>query len=266
MNQFFPPIFLFNQIIKLRDQEAQKIFFNNALIVIKSIENISIKNLKKLSNKFGNLFSNSVSSTKRFFYNTDKEVLEVSEKKMFGKSAMNWHKDMSYIDNEYYGTLLYNLNNDNTTSTQFVFTEKSSFVNDYNSFEYGAYSGNTLLSDNEPNTLKVFKSHYKLRKRFANFNPDSLSMKPVKRQFIITHPITKQKFIYFSPGTVLSKNEIINKIQKDIIQLNKQYNHRWSKNDILIFDNLQLMHKRDQVNQERQLLRLQFNYENIKYK
>ena len=77
MNQltFSPPTFLFDEIIESQDSDIQKIFIKNGLVLIKSMESVSIKNLKKLSNKFGTIFSNSVSSIKDFFYKADKEIL-----------------------------------------------------------------------------------------------------------------------------------------------------------------------------------------------
>ena len=263
-NQFDPPIFTLKEVLGMSNYHIQKDFFTHGLIVIKSKTKISEESLKKLSNKFGTMYANPSSGCK-FFYK-DKYILEVAGDKMFGTGAMNWHKDMSYVNNSYYGTLLYNSSQHNATTTQFIYTKQSSFTRTYKTFKYGAYSGNTHLSDNERNVLKLFKKNEKLRNRFANYNPQSLSMKPVKKKFLIKHPITKKNIIYFSPGTALTSKRIINRIEKDILNLNKGYIHEWSNNDILMFDNLQLMHKRNKIDNKRKLLRLQFNYENFSHK
>ena len=264
IQRFTPPVFNFKSAVNMSDACFHKHFFLYGLIIIKSNKKILEDSLKKLSNKFGAIYANP-SSGYKFFYK-DKYILEISGNRMFGTGAMNWHKDMSYIRNKYYGTLLYNINQYNTTATHFVYTRQSSFSSDYNDFEYAAYSGNTHLSANETKVLSLFKKNRKLRNRFSNYNPRSLSMKPVKKNFLIKHPITHKKVIYFSPGTALSSKKIISKIEKDILNLNERYDHKWSHNDILIFDNLQLMHKRNRINSQRKLLRLQFNYENVCHK
>jgi alpha-ketoglutarate-dependent taurine dioxygenase len=84
----------------------------------------------------------------------------------------------------------------------------------------------------------------------------------MSRPFVFNHPISDQRLVYCSPGTIQECNLDLT----DIIKFSEQnsYKHQWMENDLLIWDNLRMMHRRFAFSGERILWRTQFkpNYMN----
>ncbi|MCC2625736.1 MAG: tauD, taurine dioxygenase [Burkholderiales bacterium] len=88
---------------------------------------------------------------------------------------------------------------------------------------------------------------------------------PVKHPTIITHPVTKLKSIYINPGytTKLVKKDIeFPELLTDIIEktLNRDniYAYKWTKNDLLVWDNRSVIHSATDIPQhlDRKMMRV----------
>jgi len=83
------------------------------------------------------------------------------------------------------------------------------------------------------------------RKAVALLNEEDRDWKPVFHPIIRVHPETGRKALYFDPGKILSidgidereSDALIEELTGYMIQPDGQYRHRWSRGDIVIWDN-----------------------------
>ncbi len=89
------------------------------------------------------------------------------------------------------------------------------------------------------------------RKATALLNPEDRDWTPVRHPIIRTHPETGRKGLYFDPGKILSidgfdeaeGDALIDELTERMIQPEGEYRHRWSRGDIVIWDNRCSYHK-----------------------
>jgi alpha-ketoglutarate-dependent taurine dioxygenase len=102
-----------------------------------------------------------------------------------------------------------------------------------------------------------------LDKCFTDRQLKLLSKQKVTRPFIINHHVTNEEILYYSISTI---QEISPKLLWEDLEFNRikewvEENaiiHEWENNDILIWDNLKMQHKRVAFEGERMLWRTQF--------
>ena len=82
----------------------------------------------------------------------------------------------------------------------------------------------------------------------------------VFRPLFPVHPKTGKKSVYLSPATLETDIDQYSDILNHCLKYVKSFS--WDKNDLLLFDNLSLMHSRKCFSGNRELHRYQFNYEN----
>jgi len=83
------------------------------------------------------------------------------------------------------------------------------------------------------------------RKTTALLNEEDRYWKPVFHPIIRTHPETSRKALYFDPGKILridglsesESDSIIDELTERMIQPDAQYRHKWTRGDIVIWDN-----------------------------
>ena len=83
------------------------------------------------------------------------------------------------------------------------------------------------------------------RKAVALLDEEDRDWKPVFHPIIRVHPETGRKALYFDPGKILSidgldereSDALIEELTGYMIQPDGQYRHRWSRGDIVIWDN-----------------------------
>ncbi len=83
------------------------------------------------------------------------------------------------------------------------------------------------------------------QKRTALLNAEDRDWKPVFHPIIRTHPETGRKALYFDPGKILrieglsesESDSTIDELTELMIQPEAQYRHKWTRGDIVIWDN-----------------------------
>lgn len=94
------------------------------------------------------------------------------------------------------------------------------------------------------------------------------SKPPVSHPMVMLHPISGRKILYADPGYTVSidgmdkeeSSELLEFLFRHQLQLQFQYAHRWAEQDVLIWDNLQTLHKADAdygANEPRLVMRCQ---------
>ena len=264
----------FEDFSALNPSLKSKVFFDNKLIVLKSDHPVSIEKVKTLCSSFGKLYQNKKGNN--FFIDKDPFVLRISNnsnskdiKGLFHNFPLHWHNDFAHTLGDFHGTALYNYRNGEKAQTQFIDTQEA-----YNGLETSIkkrYENLCLphkiskksliekaLSSAEDRLLKM--KQYKINGYF----PHNYLNDPVMRPLFPTHPVTKKQSIYLSPTTVDSS--FLGKDYSSILNHCLKYmkSFTWDKYDLLLIDNLSLMHARSAFSGDRELHRIQFNYENAK--
>ena len=189
------------------------------------------------------------------FFSTEIHILDdegyvqiVSHDGLFERDVVPWHNDWSYGVGAYHGTALYNFFGGHLTPTWFC-DMKLAYDNLPDPEKYENVVGTYYPPENLQDRCFTEKQLRYLRKN------------KTQRPFIIEHPITNEKMLYFSPGSLVETNVEVD--IEELIEHCEQFAFPmfWGDNDMLVYDNLRVMHKRDAFEGERILWRIQFNYE-----
>lgn len=178
----------------------------------------------------------------------DTRLQLVNQNEMFGDTEVNWHNDCSYEKSEYHGTALAYLHSDEPTYTEFI---------DCNA----AYDA---LSNDDKEYLQDVICHYAPSDEYASCISEKqlkiIRRANVHRNLIMIHPVTQKKSLYLSYETLKSSNKKINKDKLLEHCKNFSFKHHWKKDDIIIWDNRRMMHRRPAFNGRREMLRVNFKY------
>ena len=256
-----------------------ELFMTYPLIVLVKNNSLDLQKIKQIAKVFGDLYSVSRKKEKE---NSDKtqylkkyhadeslEVIRVSntvykEGKAdgtLGDSFINWHSDLGHTNTKFQGSLLYNKKNGDKAVTSFCHTPDLLFLIDRVDYL-------KLKKSNGYHTLnnRVYKLNfpdYDVLTKFKQYKT-SENNQPVSKPLIIK-TMRKKEALYLSPSTLKSVDNNINFFKYiKLIDKIEHYNHHWKPNDILIYDNLSLLHKRQAFTGDRILYRLNFNYKKIK--
>ena len=172
----------------------------------------------------------------------------ISDTGLFGDQDLPWHNDFSYGEGNFFGTLLCNRRNGEAAATSFVDMEVAA----------------ATLPTDERQRLRTLTGHYFLpAELMSNFysSKQERSMKRARsaRPLVFDHPATGRSVLYFSPGTLRR----VRGGEVDIDGLIAHcepfaWNHHWQPNDVLLYDNFRVMHRRPPFIGERELWRIQF--------
>jgi alpha-ketoglutarate-dependent taurine dioxygenase len=197
--------------------------------------NLSIKDYQQLTESLGKplITENHILDDKRF-------VQELSETGLFGDGDVEWHCDWSYGRGNYFGTMLYNVEGGELANT--VFFDMTEFPNDF----YQQYKED--VGDYFPP-----KKYYEV---FTEKQMKLLERIRVKRPFVFPHPTTGDTVLYCSPVTLQKPHPDIDPIIKYADR--NSVAHQWKPGQILIWDNLRVMHKRGAFEGHRLMWRSQF--------
>ena len=179
--------------------------------------------------------------TSKHVLNKKRTVQELSNNGLFGDGDVDWHHDWSYGRGNYFGTILYNVKNAELSPTWFCDMSK---VPDSLKYIYkdavGEYYPPTHLHG----------------QCFTEKQLRILKKQAVTRPYIINHHVTGEKILYCSIGTLQNHDWVLTPLREWIEE--NAYKHIWEENDILIWDNLKMNHKRESFEGERLLWRTQF--------
>jgi taurine dioxygenase len=82
-------------------------------------------------------------------------------------------------------------------------------------------------------------------KSMALLNEEDREWTPALHPIIRTHPETRRKALYFDPGKILrivgleerESDAVIEELTECMIQPDAQYRHKWTRGDVVIWDN-----------------------------
>lgn len=219
----------------IKNLNLKNLLLTHGLLIIKD-GTPNVLEFESIANSLGKCLV-----TDKHAINENRTIQELSNVGLFGTNEVNWHNDWSYGRGNYFGTILYNVKNAHLSPTW--------FCNMSNLPE-------TFYKKHEKN-IGVYYPPANLQDQcFTDKQLRILEKQKISRQFVHTHHVTGERVLYCSPGTIQDFNEDLS----DIIQYAEEhsYCHTWEPNDILIWDNLKMMHKRNSFEGQRLLWRTQF--------
>ena len=228
-----PKVYDITAFDKLNLQEE---LLKYGLIVFKGNRSLSVADYEQMSTCLGRLVH-----TKNHALNDSRSIHIVSESEAFENGHVEWHNDWSYGRGNYYGTMLYNKLNGGKSTTDFVDMKDA----------YERYPDKEQLETQEGSYFPPDIYDY----CFTEQEKRIIEKTKKTRQFAHTHHKTGDKVLYFSPGTLqtdIDVSHLIEHCEKNI------YAHQWEPNDILIYDNIRVMHRRHAFTGSRTLWRVQF--------
>lgn len=215
-------------------KNSENLICKHGLIILKNA-NLTLETYENFVKKIGKLLV-----TEKHVLNNSKTIQEVSNVGLFRNHDVDWHNDWSYGRGNYFGTSLYNVKNADLAETQFI--DMSKLPTTF----YEIYKGKEA---------KYAPPKY-LNYCFTEKQILLLEKQNIKRSMVFQHPVTKENILYCSPGTIQKPHDNLNKIINYIEKI--CYCHKWEKNDLLLFDNLKMMHRRKSFIGDRILWRIQF--------
>ena len=260
-----------------------KLFFVHKIIVIRRRTFASCRDLRAIANFFGLVHSsndttyNSKDSfaanigDSHLFEDEQNEVVRISNIRgpkneitgALGDGFIDWHNDFSHIPGDFHGTLLYNKMAGALAATTFCDCQKLFEISNYKNELLGLVGRHSLRK-----SIEAFSPGYARLLKRRGLKIGRLPVSSTARSLVMRHPITGKNSYYLSPATLLPPEGVTDSIDNILEEVESNpslcYKHKWGENDILLFDNLSLMHKRGPFSGERLLLRLQFNYANVK--
>ena len=251
------------------------IFLSYPLVILKNSSPVCLDNLKILAELFGKLFTHSdncsqkqIEKMRKFHRDKDLSVIRVSNtvdkngtaNGTLGNGLIDWHADFAHLENNFHGSILYNQKNGGKAITSFCHTpDLGSIISKYDRQKLKISFGYHSLHD------RVFRMRASVYKELVKFTEKKSGGKQnIVRKPIIITTIRNKKGFYLSPATLvyMDNNLKASKYLKYIEKI-KHYHHNWEPYDILIYDNLSLLHKRSAFSGKRVLNRLNFNFDKI---
>lgn len=217
--------------------DLRKILLESGLVSIQCDQPITIEEFESLSHSLGKPLV-----TTKHVLNESRTVQELSNDALFGDGEVEWHNDWSYGRGNYFGTILCNVKNGHLSETWFCDMSKAP---------------TTLKNLYKDCVGKYYPPRHLQEACFTEKQLRILDKQKVDRPFIINHHITDEEILYCSIGSIKEKPE---QGLEPIIEWaeNNCYKHQWKENEILLWDNLKMMHKRFSFKGTRFLWRTQF--------
>tara|TARA_B100000073_G_C23672015_1_gene549029 strand:- start:283 stop:1023 length:741 start_codon:yes stop_codon:yes gene_type:complete len=230
----------------INDSEAiVKEYFDSGFVHIKTDpKNINPDVLKQIGKYFGKLLV-----TGKHHIPGDRYIQLISEDALFGSGDVPWHNDFSYSPGDYHGSLLAFVEADTPTYTEFT---------DCNQ----AY---IQLSEEDKKYIEDVECTFGIPGKYDGLISDTqvkvIQKVVMKRPMAMTHPVTNQKSIYFSPETLMETNKPIDKERYVKHCESIAFKHHWESGSMILWDNRRMLHRRKPFTGHRKLLRVNFQYE-----
>jgi taurine dioxygenase len=214
--------------------DIDKTLLSNGLLVVRNAV-LSLDEFEIVANSLGKPVV-----TYKHILNQAGTIQEISSNELFGDGDLDWHNDLSYGKGNYDGAILYNVKNAQLSPTWFM--DMSQLPADM----YEKYK----------DAVGVYRPPVQHTECFTDRQIELIKKQKISRPFVFDHPITNQKLLYCSPGTIQDCDLDLS----DIIKYSEEhsYKHQWQEGDLLIWDNLRMMHRRFSFAGERVLWRTQF--------
>lgn len=248
-------------------EQLPGIFRKYPVVVIRNDIPLEQSMIKQVARKLGSLHTEGLSNKTLESFHADKEqmILCISNSRdasnkptgLLGEGEIQWHSDMSHIQSEHHGSLLYNVKNGHLACLQFCDTRsllqvQSKRMKDKLRQLIGYHS----LGKNSFGMERSIESQLI---RFRNIKTDTVNA--LVSRSAIRETIQGGESVYLSPATLsgashrFSYRDVLRNIQDNML-----YKHEWQEYDIIIYDNLSTMHRRSSFSGERLLYRINFDY------
>ena len=218
--------------------DIRSIFLTHGLLHIESDSPVTLREFQTLTKKLGRPMA-----TIKHVLSEDSTVQELSNDGLFGTDDVDWHNDWSYGRGNFFGTILCNRRNGHLAPTEFCDMKNApEELFDLYSGEVGRYSPPVDLHEKcfTPKQLRI------------------LEKQAVTRPFEIEHITTGERLFYCSLATIRDCERDLTPV-RDWVEENK-FTWDWKENDILVWDNLRMIHRRPAFTGDRLLWRSQFDY------
>lgn len=166
-------------------------------------------------------------------------------------AGQSWHTDMSYSEVVAFCNILYGIKipkRDGQPLGNTEFCDQRAAYDDLPQQLKQRLDGKTVLHD--------FNKFWEMMRREKGSQRPPLTeaqrkaKPPVSHPIFLTHPITGRRSLYANPGYSMRINELPDKESEDVLQFlfahqtqpKYQYAHRWKEGDVLIWDNLRVIH------------------------
>ena len=167
-------------------------------------------------------------------------------------AGQDWHTDMSYRDVMGFVNVLYGIRIPHRDGKPLGGTEFSNMHAVYDALPTDLkqrLDGMTATHDFEKFWENMRQSHGSGRPPLTD--EQRLRRPPVVHPVFLTHPITGRKVLYANPGYAVRINELSQRESDEILawlfdfqlQPRFRHTHRWTENDLLIWDNLGTIHR-----------------------
>ncbi len=167
-------------------------------------------------------------------------------------AGQDWHTDMSYRDVMGFVNVLFGIRIPRRNGQPLGGTE---FSNMHRAYEDLPAEIKTKLAD--ATATHDFNKFWEMMRREKGSERPPLTEEqrsrrpPAVHPVFLTHPITGKKTLYCNPGYAIRINELPQAESDDMLrflfahQLQPKYRwtHRWSENDLLVWDNLGTIHQ-----------------------
>ena len=223
--------------LKIEDiADLKQELMKHGLVKVSSQNPLTVQQFESIAHSLGKPLV-----TDKHVLNEARTVQELSTNGLFSNKDVDWHHDWSYGRGNYFGTILYNVKNAQLSPTWFCDMSKAP----------------KELKDMYKNAVgRYYPPGHLHNQCFTEKQLRLLEKQKVSRPFNIKHYVTNEDILYCSIST-LRDNELDLKPIIDWVEENA-YKHEWQDNDILIWDNLKMQHKRVAFEGERLLWRTQF--------
>jgi len=222
---------------------------SNGIVCIRNAE-LTMPEFEKIAESLGKLLK-----TNKHAINEKRNIQELSNNELLRDGDVDWHNDWSYGRGNYFGTMLYNVKNAHLSPTWFVDTSKVPY---WLKLHYIDCTGYYWLPQKN-NEVYAFGTDSEINKCFTDKQLKILEKYVQKRSFVMDHFKTNEELLYCSLGTIQKMdNEKELDTFRDYCE-NNNYKHEWQEGDILLWDNLKMIHKRVAFEGDRILWRTQFS-------
>lgn len=210
--------------------------------------------LKAFAGRFGTLEVNVAAS---FQDAAHPEVMTLSNIIEDGKpigladAGQDWHTDMSYSREIAFANVLYGLRIPQRNGQALGDTEFASMVAAYDDLPDALrrrLDGMTVLHDFDKFWSAMCRRPGSTRKPLTE--AQRRRKPPVSHPIFLTHPVTGRRILYANPGYAVRINELPEAESERMLdflfvhqlQPKFRYAHRWTENDLLIWDDLSTLH------------------------
>jgi len=248
-------------VFEVPDKELKTLFFKHALLIFKN-QTLTPAQLREVARKFGATWNNS-----QFLNCTldphQPDILRISSDKsedlrpmgLFGEKEIEWHNDGSILPGNYFGSALYGRKGSRLATTSWCLTTPTL---------------EQMPEALDPEYRKAEARFHCFTDEFDVISSDAYDAKrleaaSVKHPILKEHPILKKLGALVSPASILPgrEKELALSLAEKLLRPEWIYTHHWSDGDLILFDNLQTMHKRSKVNGPgREVWRIQFDFAN----